>query len=198
MVAYDIHDGLIQRLVGARLQLSNFKAQLEGEDKEVEHSLQRSIEYLSASIAEGRRLIEGLRPALLDDLGLVPALQELAQQIAADMGCDLEFVSNLSEERLPAPIETTAFRIVQEALSNSRKYSRSSRLRVELNQTDDYLEISVQDWGVGFDLDCIGQDRRCIGLVGMQERANLLDGSCQITSAPGQGTVVTSRLPLTT
>jgi len=196
MVAYDIHDGLIQRLVGARLQLSNFKAQCQSESEEVGHSLQRSIEYLSASIAEGRRLIEGLRPALLDDLGLVPALRELAAQVAADMGGDLEFVSNLSDERLPPPIETTAFRIIQEALSNCRKYSQASRLRVEISQQADCLEVSVQDWGVGFDLACLDQERRCIGLIGMQERAKLLGGSCRITSKPGRGTLVKSRLPL--
>ncbi len=196
VVAYDIHDGLIQRLVGARLQLSNFIAQRGSQMEKAEQSLQRGFEHLSAAIVEGRRLIEGLRPALLDDLGLAPALQELAQQVADEMGSRLEFVSNLSDGRLPPAVETTAFRIVQEALSNSRKHSRSYRLRVEIKQADGQLEIAVQDWGTGFDISCINQDHHCTGLVGMQERASLLGGRCQIESKPGKGTLVKSYLPL--
>lgn len=196
MIAYDIHDGLIQRLVGARLQLSNFIKQRDKSPDEAEQSLQRGLQHVGASIVEGRHLIEGLRPALLDDLGLAAALQELAEQTAAEMQCRVEFTSNLSEERLPAPVETTAFRIVQEALSNSRKHSQSSHLQIEINRVNGYLNLVVQDWGLGFDTDCINRDHHCIGLIGMKERAGLLGGTCEIESAPNKGTVVKSQLPL--
>ncbi len=196
VVAYDIHDGLIQRLVGARLQLSNFVTQRNNEPEKAEQSLQRGVEHLSAAIVEGRHLIEGLRPALLDDLGLAPALRKLTEQIADEMGSQPEFVSNLSDGRLSPHVETTAFRIVQEALSNCRKHSQSPRLRVEIKQENGQLDIAVQDWGVGFDVSCIDQGQGCVGLVGMQERASLLGGSWQINSRPGEGTLVISRLPL--
>jgi len=196
MVAYDIHDGLIQRLVGARLQLTNFIGLRNRNQDKAEQSLQRGLQHLSNAIVEGRRLIEGLRPALLDDLGLVAALHELARQVAEDMSCELEFYSNLSDVRVPSPVETTAFRIAQEALSNSRKYSRSARLRIEINRRDDWLELVVQDWGVGFDPCSVEENRRCIGLVGMQERANLVGGHCEIVGQPGRGTLVKTRLPL--
>ncbi len=196
IAAYDIHDGLIQRLIGARLQLSHFIQLRNADATRAEASLQRAMEHLKTAIVEGRHLIEGLRPPLLDDLGLVAAVQELAQQTADEMGCTLTFENDLGDERLPAVIETTAFRIVQEALSNSRKYSHTSRLRVALERKNGELNITVQDWGVGFDTGCIGAEKRCVGLVGMKERAGLLDGTCLISSSPNGGTSISVTLPL--
>ncbi len=198
MVAYDIHDGLIQRLVGARMQLRNFMSQYTPKENEpAEQALERGFVHLSASIVEGRRLIEGLRPSLLDDLGLIPALKELAEQEAAEMNASLEFSADLQTDRLPPPIEITAYRIVQEALNNSRKHSRSERLKVALAQQHGWLEITVQDWGHGFDTACLTDTNyRCFGLSGMQERANLVSGECEIKSALNHGTVVQCRLPL--
>ncbi|RME75608.1 MAG: HAMP domain-containing protein, partial [Chloroflexi bacterium] len=196
MVAYDIHDGLIQRLVGARLQLTNFVGLRAKDPDQAEQALQRALQHLSVAIVEGRHLVEGLRPALLDDLGLVPALHELAQQVAAEMGCELEFLSNLTDERLPAPVEITVFRIAQEALSNSQKHSRTARLRLELSRQNGWLELVVQDWGGGFDMEEGRNNRRCVGLVGMRERASLIGGTCDIISRPGRGVLVKSRIPL--
>lgn len=199
MVAYDIHDGLIQRLVGARMQLNNFIAQHTHKETEpAEQALAQGYRHLSTSIAEGRRLIEGLRPAMLDDLGLVPALKELAEQEAAEMKASLEFSDNLDADRLPPSIEITAYRLVQESLTNSRKYSHSPRLRVTLTRQDGWLELVVQDWGRGFDTSCLQDtDHRCFGLSGMRERAHLVGGVCRVESAPNRGTVVQCRLPLT-
>lgn len=196
IAAYDIHDGMIQRLIGARLQLSHFIQLRSADSDRAEASLQRAMEHLKTAIVEGRHLIEGLRPPLLDDLGLVAAVQELAQQTADEMDCTLTFENDLGDERLPAVVETTAFRIVQEALSNSRKYSHTTRLRVALARQNGELSITVQDWGIGFDTGCIGAEKRCVGLVGMKERAGLLDGTCLISSTPNVGTSISITLPL--
>ncbi len=196
MIAYDLHDGLIQRLVGARLQLSNFSRQRDDNCQKAESSFQRAAEHLSDAIIEGRHIIEGLRPALLDDLGLIPALQELADKVAEEMHCAMTFNANLNDERLPAAVEITAFRIVQEALNNSRKYSQAKQLLIVISRQSNRLEIVVQDWGVGFDVTCIHQDHRCVGLTGMQERAKLLGGECRVESTPGQGTTVKAILPI--
>ena len=196
MIAYDLHDGLIQRLVGARLQLSNFSRQRDGDCQKAENSFRRAAEHLSDAIIEGRHIIEGLRPALLDDLGLVPALQELADKVAEEMRCALTFNANLNSERLTAAVEITAFRIVQEALNNSRKYSEARQLQITITRQNNQLEIIVQDRGIGFDITCINQDHRCVGLTGMQERAKVLGGECYVESTPGQGTVVKAILPV--
>ena len=200
MIAYDLHDGLIQRLVGARMQLSNFNRQREEGNEDdcdkAKKSFQRATQHLSDAIVEGRHIIEGLRPALLDDLGLIPALQELADKVAEEMRCALTFNANLDDERLPAAVEITAFRITQEALNNSRKYSQSKTLQITIVRQNNHLEIVIQDWGIGFDTNEVQQKRHCVGLTGMQERAHLLGGECIITSASAQGTVVKAILPV--
>ena len=113
-----------------------------------------------------------------------------------EMHCALTFNANLNDERLPAAVEITAFRIVQEALNNSRKYSQAKQLQIIISQQNNRLEIVVQDWGVGFDVTYIHQDHRCVGLTGMQERAKVLGGECRVESTPGQGTAVKAILPI--
>lgn len=196
VAAYDIHDGLIQRLIGARLQFTNFSQLKDTDPQSALAAFQRGIEHLKAAIVEGRHLIEGLRPPLLDDLGLVPALNELAQQTAADMHAEISFVNHLDDTRLPPPIEITAFRIAQEALNNCRKHSKSSKIMIDIACKNGCLQLTVQDWGKGFDTACITKIDHCVGLIGMEERAHMLGGTCQIESLPEQGTIVTIKLSI--
>ena len=222
LVAYDIHDGLIQRLVGARLHLSNYirtrdKIAYGSEPQDsdglfqvsenqvlrhrnapkAERSLQRSSEHLGAAIAEGRQLIEGLRPTVLDDLGLVAAVRKLTTQMC-DMGeCQLlQFASNCDGEQFSPNVEMTAFRIAQEALSNVRRHAQTPKLRVEIMRSDNTLNLLFQDWGIGFDIESKRGWCECIGLVSMRERANLVDGQWEIDSRPGNGTTIRVTLPL--
>ena len=223
LVAYDIHDGLIQRLVGARLQLSNYirsrnKVIYENEvpssdgilpesddsvleqrrrDKQkADYLLQRSNEHLGAAIAEGRQLIEGLRPTMLDDFGLVAAVRILASQICDMRECQLQFESNCDDERFSPTVEITGYRIAQEALSNVRRHARSSKLLIEIMHSDQVLVLLFQDWGVGFDIPSKRDLGACVGLVSMRERSSLLGGRLEIDSAPGNGTMVRVTLPL--
>ncbi len=201
VVAYDIHDGLIQMLVGARLHLKNFEAGRVLDRDQAEAALRKGLEELGAAIIEARRVIEGLRPALLDDFGLVPALREIADEVSEVCKWDLEFTVQPPNLRVPAMIETTAFRIAQEALTNARKYAGTERMRVSLSLEGDCLVVEVQDWGRGFQLEKIPagseDETRGLGLVGIQERARLVGGQCRIESRPGEGTRVWARLPLT-
>lgn len=196
LVAYDIHDGLIQRLVGARLQLSNYMKQRQSNAEKAERSLLRTNEHLGAAIAEGRQLIEGLRPTLLDDLGLVAAVRKLASQMCDIRECQLQFESNCDNERFPPSVEMSAYRIAQEALSNVRRHSQSPKLRVEIVRSNHALDLLFQDWGVGFDILSKRGQCECIGLVSMRERASLIGGQWHVQSAPGAGTTVRVSLPL--
>ncbi len=209
LVAYDIHDGLIQLLVGARLQLNNAIADHERERGRAETALRKGFDELAAAIAEARRVIEGLRPAALDDLGLVTTLRQFAEDNQADCDWELDFTASPPDLRLPPPVETTAFRIAQEAITNARKYAETKRLQVALILDDDAFKIEVRDWGRGFDFSVISEGRpfggtqgmaqgRGVGLIGMRERARLLGGECIIESAPGVGTTVHATLPLPT
>ncbi len=197
VVAYDIHDGLIQMLVGARLQLSNFQADRAHDPHRAEVALRKGLDELAAAIAEARRVIEGLRPAALDDLGLVTTLRQYAEETASACGCRLEFAAIPPNLRVPPPVETTAFRIAQEAITNARKYAGAQRLQVALTIGDGALVVEVRDDGVGFHPSAVAGGRE-VGLTGMRERARLLGGECHIESTPGTGTVVRATLPLLT
>jgi len=197
VVAYDIHDGLIQMLVGARLLLRNFVADRGHDPERADAELRKGLDELGAAIAEARRVIEGLRPATLDDLGLAATLRQFAEESAAAFGCPLDFAAGPIDIPLPPHIETAAFRIAQEAITNARKYSDAQRLRVALALSEEprTLTVEVRDWGNGFDPETIANGRG-VGLMSMRERARLLGGECVIESAAGAGTIVRARLPL--
>ena len=196
MVAYDIHDGLIQRLVGARLyllSLADDASSLHQDDRQV---LERAIEHLSAAIVEARRTIEGLRPPLLDELGLVPALEQYALDLSQENGWTLHTDVPPNMERLPDSVEITAFRIAQEALNNIHKYAQAQHVYMSIAVRNGHLILTIQDDGVGFDLEEARNRKQCVGLTSMQERARLLGGTCTITAHPGQGTTVQAALPI--
>jgi signal transduction histidine kinase len=190
VIAYDIHDGLIQMLVGARLQISNALV-----DRSNNPSMRKGLDELATAIAEARRVIEGLRPAALDDLGLVTTLRQYAAENSVLCGCDLEFSATPPDMRLPPLIEITAFRIAQEAINNIRKYAHSKRLHLSLHLNAEQFVLEVRDWGRGFNPESVAEGRG-VGLVGMRERARLVGGECVIESKIGVGTTVRASLPI--
>jgi len=196
MVAYDIHDGLLQYLVATRLLLRNYAALLEQNPDAAHDLLREGMDQLATAINEGRRIIEGMRPTLLDDLGLEAALREMAQEMARRAGWDLSLEMSLGDVAIPSNSEIAAFRIVQEALTNAYKYASGQRLVVRLEVVKDVLHIQVQDWGPGFLLDEVNADLGHVGLASMQERARLAGGVCTIYSQHGEGVRVFVRLPL--
>ncbi len=197
MVAYDLHDGLIQDLVGVRLCLSNFVVWREQSPELAGEALERGRQQLTCAIREARRLLQGLRPTLLDDLGLLTALRELARETTELGGWELT-LSLPDPETMPPleeAIDMTAFRIVQEAFANILKHAKASTVRLEV-RVDDSLRLIIEDDGLGFEADSpVARSRHAIGLNSMRERASLVGGRCDIESAPGKGTRVSVRLP---
>jgi signal transduction histidine kinase len=207
-VAYDIHDGLAQMMVSAHQHLQTFGMLHRRNDERSDEALAKGLFMLQKSIEEVRKVIAGLRPAELDDLGLVPAIQLYVQSLRDDLGWQIEMAEEVGRERLAATVEVTAYRIIQEALNNARRHGEAKRARVEIRRDENVLDVRVQDWGHGFDvteLDGLGSANgdgghvvagRHVGVHGMRERANLLGGSFEIESAPGEGTTVRVRLPI--
>jgi two-component system sensor histidine kinase UhpB len=149
-----------------------------------------------AALEEVQRLARGLRPSVLDDLGLCVALKRYVADYGKSNGITAAVQeSNRSGARLPQPVETTLYRIAQEALSNTAKYARAHNVRVLLDHRADCVQMTVTDDGCGFDVASLG-DSQGLGLCGMRERAALLDGSVTIKSRIGAGTTVTVRVPL--
>jgi len=197
MVAYDIHDGLLQYLVATRLLMRNYAMMLEQDPDAAHELLQDGMDQLASAINEGRRIIEGMRPTLLDDLGLEAAVREMANGMARRAGWQFSMDIALADVAIPPNVEIAVFRIVQEALTNAYKYAQGQRVSLRMSAADDVLTVQVRDWGEGFALDEVDADRGHVGLVAMQERARLAGGVCTIKSQSGEGVQVFVRLPLT-
>ena len=148
-----------------------------------------------------RRLALALRPSVLHDLGLAPALHWIAEQTAARTGLVVQFHPAVTDGRLAPEIETACFRIVQEALTNITRHARATRVEIDLYQDGDKLVLSVQDDGCGFDPARVRAQAVAggsVGVLGMQERAMLIGGQLDIASARGQGSAVRLRVTWST
>ncbi len=191
LVAYEIHDGMVQEMTAALMHLDAFHhhAGYQGSDDDFD----RGRRLLRMAVDEARRLISGLRPPVLDELGIVAAIEYLINEARPEIP-DIEFEHATTFERLAPPLESAVFRIVQEALSNVRKHSRSRTARIELTEQDQRLKVEVRDWGRGFDPDKVSGER--FGLQGIRQRARLLGSTAEIDSRPGGGTVIRVELPL--
>ena len=198
LVAYEIHDGFAQYLAGAMLHLQAFE-HVVGEsglgeairDAEASANLDESLRLLRSAVDESRRLIGGLRPPVLDELGIVPAIESLVAD-ARDEVDEVTFTHDL-QGRLPLQLEATIFRIVQESLTNVRRHAQASRCTVAISTPQpDAVRLVIEDNGVGFDPDAVEQSR--FGLEGIRQRARLFGGSATIHSSSGAGTVVDATL----
>lgn len=152
------------------------------------------LRLIRESVAEARRLIGGLRPPILDESGIVAAIEYLCAERGQSGQSQIEFVPRVQFSRLAAPMEVALFRIVQECLNNASRHSQSPKIRVELSQLENRVRLTVQDWGLGFNPQEVKGER--FGLRGIRERVRLLGGTADINSAPGKGTIISVELPL--
>ncbi len=192
LVAYEIHDGLAQYLTAAVMHLSAFAHATRKQNGD-SSQLELVRQLLRRSLDEARRLISGLRPPILDEAGVVSALQYLVNERQPEIG-EVEFKHDVKFKRLPPLLESAIFRVTQEALSNVVRHSGAKRARVELRQVGDNVVVTVTDWGKGFEPDKVTE--HSYGLKGVRERAVILGGQATVTSEKGQGTEIVVRFPL--
>jgi len=194
LIACEIHDGFAQQLTGARFNLEAFDRLQEKDPEDARKLFRLGLELLSSGITEARRLISGLRPPVLDELGVVAAVEYLVAEAREQGGPQIEFSKEVEFERLAQPLESAIFRIIQESLANARSYSQSDKVHVKLLQQGDHLKIGIDDWGVGFTPEDVKEDR--FGLQSIRERARLMGGEATIEAVPGEGTHVVVEIPL--
>jgi two-component system, NarL family, sensor histidine kinase DevS len=151
-------------------------------------------ELVVGTLQDVRRLAVELRPKALDDFGLVPAVERLVQTFSEATGIDVQFEAQLGAERLPEAVETTIYRIVQEALTNVVKHARARNVSILLVRRDGAATAVIEDDGRGFDAEQLREDG--MGLVGMRERVGLLDGRLLVESSPATGTTLAVEVPL--
>ena len=199
-VRRDLHDGLGPSLAAMAMKLEVARELIGQDPRAAARLLGQLTEQTRADIGEIRRLVDGLRPPALDQLGLVSALRQRAEEhnAAVRLGqgrsrmlWTVEADEHL--EPLPAAVEVAAYRIVVEAVNNALRHSRADSCAVRLRRRSGTLEVEVRDTGNG-----LGTSSDGVGLGSMRERAEELGGSCSISSTPGEGTRVLVSLPLTT
>ena len=194
LVAYEIHDGFIQPATAA---LMNLQAGLTAFGRDPERALEnvvRGLQFLQESISQVRWLISGLRPVVLEDQGLVAAVDKLVHDTEPRTEIPIAWSHRVQFERLAPTLELSLFRIVQEALRNAVRDSGSDRIEIALTQSGGTITVRIQDWGRGFDTSVPRPDH--FGVEGMCERARLFGGAARIESTPGVGTCVTAEFPL--
>jgi len=157
-------------------------------------SFETGLQTLNECMREAQQLIRGLRSPILDESGVVAAIEDLLSRDRAQDEPRIDFVHHLDCERLGPSLENTIYRILQECLANARRHSRSERVLATLSQQDRCLRIEVQDWGIGFNPREVGDGH--FGLEGIRKRAKLFGGSATITSTLGKGTTIVVQLPL--
>ena len=193
-LALELHDEIGQLLNSAKISL-DLATQLPG--PAVAGQIERARAILSESIQKVREMTLDLRPAQLDDLGLVPALQAHIQRYTSLTGVNVELVHSLPPgSRFSTAIETALYRIVQESLTNVARHAGTNIAKISFWQKDENLHLTIQDEGKGFDVDQIITHATSTGINGMKERAHLLNGEVHIESAQNEGTLIHVILPI--
>ncbi len=187
----DLHDGLGPQLASLTLTVETARRLLPRDPATADTLLLDVARHAQAAIADIRRLIYDLRPPALDDLGLLPALEELAARYGQS-GLRIEISAAEHLRPLPAAVEVAAYRIAQEALSNTVRHAEACTCKVRLTIEEGYLSVEVADDGRGLP----EKTRAGVGLASMRERAEELGGTCIVESPPQGGTRVLARLPL--
>lgn len=193
-IAHALHDEAGQLLASVYLALEEAAREL---PPPAGDRLLRVRSLLDQIEVQLRRLSHELRPTILDDLGLLPALEFLAEGVSTRTGVPI-MVKGSTEERLPRLVETALYRIVQEALTNVAKHARATRVTVWLQPEEQMVRCSIRDNGIGFDVAGVRGGERGLGLIGIKERLDALGGSLQMVSSPGKGTELLITIPLET
>ncbi|HKN11504.1 MAG TPA: PAS domain-containing sensor histidine kinase, partial [Pseudomonadota bacterium] len=194
-IARELHDELAQSLTALQMDVAWLKERGAGIHPAATARLFKMEGLLEQTVASTRRIASDLRPLMLDDLGLVPAVEWLAETFTQRSGVPCELAVNRHELELPDAHATAVFRIVQESLANVAKHAAASRVEVTIEHTGSELALRIRDDGSGFSSKN-PRKPNSYGLVGLRERASLLGGQASIISAPGQGTQIEVRLPV--
>jgi signal transduction histidine kinase len=198
-IALDLHDGLGQSLTSLMVGLRTLQ------DSTTDNNIQSQAQYLreigSKTHTEIRAISRGLRPGILDDFGLIPALEKLFEETRNTQPIAIQFQHQYTEEnpRYQEAIETAIYRIVQEALANAIRHGHAQHIQVILQDQDQLLTVTIFDDGQGFDTTRLkSTNNSTLGLLSIHERACLLHGRVQITSRPAAGTTVLVQIPIDT
>ncbi|MCC7499728.1 MAG: sensor histidine kinase, partial [Bryobacterales bacterium] len=189
----ELHDQVGQMLTGLRMELTGMNRLLAGSENELASRITRAKGTVEQTLRIVRNIAMLLRPSMLDDLGLTPAIAWLVKEVSRTSGIDITSEVDHSVDSLPDAQRTCIFRVVQEALTNVTRHSGARNVDIRLRASGSWVTGIIMDDGHGFST--TSNKRKGIGLLGMEERVRELNGTVRITTAPGRGTSVEFRLP---
>jgi len=196
VLSRELHDAVGQALTALRVELGNLEAARGEDESRFRSRIQEAKALAEQTMRTVRDLSMGLRPSMLDDLGLGPALEWQAREFSRRTGTPVEVVLEGLGADLPESYRTCAYRVVQEALTNCARHAQAKHIRVAVHATALTLLLAVEDDGVGLFQPGAEPDQRGLGLIGIEERARELGGELSIHSQPGKGTLLRIELPL--
>ena len=194
-IAREIHDELGQQLTGLKMDISWISKKLKGQDEEIRQKIKDTICLVDETVKTVRRIATELRPSILDDLGLLSAMEWQSSEFEKRSEIICGFLSNVSEATVAPDVATNVFRIYQECLTNVLRHAEATQVNSFLQIKDDILMLTITDNGKGF-VETEINSKKTLGLLGMKERALLLGGTYEITSRPACGTSVLIIIPL--
>ncbi len=194
-IGREIHDELGQQLTAIKMDVAWLDKKMPGEETVFKSKLKNIIELLDGSNKSIRRILSELRPGILDDNGLLEALEWLGIQFTANTGIPLNFTTTETVFKSSAPVVTCIFRVYQEALTNITRYAKATKVLTSLHIEDGVICVQIEDDGIGFTPESV-QAHKSFGLLGMKERVLSLGGWFELNSTAGKGTKIIIKLPV--
>lgn len=189
----ELHDQVGQALTAIKIDVARAEQAIDPAEKATIERLRRARKGAEETLEIIRRLSMLLRPSMLDDIGLSAAIGWYAKQFSESTGIKVNLTDDGSADQLPDSHKASLYRIVQEALTNCARHAEAKSVKIQLASDDEGYRVSIEDDGKGF---ANGSRSRGLGLIGIQERIDEMDGTLDLRSAPGQGTRLYVRIPL--
>jgi signal transduction histidine kinase len=197
-ISRELHDVIAQTLTGINVRLATLKKEARFNTAGLDRNIARTQLLVEKSVDIVHQFARELRPSVLDDLGLIPALHSSMKSFSARTGIHTRLTAFAGVEDLDTSRRTVLFRVSQEALNNVSRHAKASRAEVKIEKLPDCIRMTVKDDGKSFNVEraLLSKDGKHLGLLGMRERIEMVGGAFAVESAPGTGTTITARIPL--
>ena len=197
-ISRELHDVIAQTLTSINLRLADLKADAVVNTKDLEQKITSTQQLVAQSVNIVHRFARELRPTVLDDVGLIPALRTFMQGFKEETGIHLSLSAFAGVEQMKGEKRTVLYRVAQEALTNIARHAQASRAEVRIERFDGAVCMKIRDNGKGFQTEHVlnAKKNKRLGLLGMRERLEMVSGTFTIKSAPGKGTSVIAQIPL--
>jgi signal transduction histidine kinase len=196
-ISRELHDEIVQTLTGINVQLATLKIEAGTNGKDVEKNISNTQRLVEKSVQIVHRFARDLRPTVLDDLGLIPALEAYMKAFAARTGLRMRFTAFAEVEHLSNDRRTVLYRVALAALANIAQHAEATASSVMIEEVPNGIQMTIADDGKSFDVEAVMNSRnnKRLGLIGMRERIEMISGTFRVSSSPGAGTTVVVQIP---